>query len=441
MPKLFGTSGVRGPADTLFTSEFCQKLGVSFSKFLSNHQQFGPICIGIDNRQSSPRIQSSLLQGLALQGREVVNLGVVPVPATHYAHLSSSFVGAIMVTGSHIDTESNGVKFFALKEEITKAHESEIESLFDQCTHQISDIKYPISNSDLGFNNYLENLLAHLDSPIKINKVVLDTGNGGQTEVIKGLFREANIPFVSINDHLQESLLSRDTESDGSFQELSEKVISEDADLGVGFDSDGDRLVVADHTGKIIPGDYLGSLISQYFAGESIVCPVNVSNVVHFLSKEIFRTKVGSPFVIEKMKSTGSIIGFESNGGVIHGDNMYSRDGGLSLVRVLNILNWTKSNLKDLIDKFPHFHQIKTKFDCPFEQYQNIYDQAQTFLMPKFIDRTDGVKLILDDSSWVLFRGSGNAPEFRIFVESDSITKATDLKTQALKFSKNIVHV
>ena len=441
MPKLFGTSGVRGPAATLFTSEFCQKLGVSFARFLSNHQQLGPVCIGIDNRQSSPRIQSSLLQGLALQGREVVNLGVVPVPAAHYAHLSSSFVGAIMVTGSHIDTESNGVKFFAFKEEITKSHESEIESIFDNISSQFLDTKYQILNTDLGFNNYLENLLAHLDSPIKINKVVLDTGNGGQTEIIKALFREANIPFAAINDHLQESLLSRDTESDGSFQELSEKVVSEHADLGVGFDSDGDRLVLADHLGKIIPGDYLGSLISQYFAGESIVCPINVSNVVNYLSKEVYRTKVGSPYVVEKMKSTSSILGFESNGGVIHGDNMFSRDGGLSLVRVLNILNWTKSNLKDLIDKFPHFHQIKTKFNCPFDQYQNIYDQAQSFLIPKFIDRTDGVKLILDDSSWVLFRGSGNAPEFRIFVESDSITKATDLKIQALKFARNIVHV
>jgi len=441
MPKLFGTSGVRGPASTLFTPQFCQNLGVAFATFLSNHQQFGPVCIGIDNRQSSPRIQSSLLQGLALQGREVTNLGVVPVPAAHYAHLSSAFAGAIMVTGSHIDVNSNGVKFFALKEEITKAHESEIESLFSQINSTILNSQFSILNSDLGFNNYLENLLAHLELPVKINKIVLDPGNGGQTEIIKSLFREANIPFIAINDHLQEPLISRDTESDGSFKALSEMVVTQKADLGVGFDSDGDRLVLVDHTGKVIPGDYLGSLICQYFAAESIVCPVNVSNVVHYLSKEVFRTKVGSPFVIEKMKSTGSIIGFESNGGVIHADNMYSRDGGMSLVRVLNILSWTKSNLKDLIDKFPHFYQFKTKFDCSHDQYQKIYDATRTFLIPKEIDQTDGVKLILDDSSWVLFRGSGNAPEFRIFVESDSLTKATDLKNQALTFAKSIVHV
>src|SRR3989344_6322006 len=336
MPKLFGTSGVRGPADILFTKDFSVRLGAAFARFLSNHQQFGPVCIGLDSRDSSPRIQSELLQGLALQGREVVNLGVIPVPATHYAHLSGPFSGAIMVTGSHIDIQSNGVKFFALKEEITKTHESEIESLFNQSTYQISDIKYPMSNSNIGFNNYLENLLSHLELPIKINKVVLDPGNGGQTEVIKNLFREANIPFVAINDHLQEPLISRDTESDGAFEDLSQLVLAEKADLGVAFDSDGDRLVLADQTGRIIPGDYTGSLICQYFAAESIVCPINVSNVVHYLSKEVFRTKVGSPFVIEKMKSTGSVLGFESNGGVIHGDNMYSRDGGISLVRILN---------------------------------------------------------------------------------------------------------
>lgn len=441
MTKLFGTSGVRGPADILFTQEFSFRLGAAFATFLSNHQQFGPVCIGIDSRDSSPRIQSALLQGLTLQGREVVNLGVVPVPATHYAHLSGPFAGAIMVTGSHIDIKSNGVKFFALKEEITKAHESEIESIFDNVSFQPLDTKYQILNTDLGFTNYLENLLAHLELPVKMKKIVLDTGNGGQTEVIKTLFREANIPFVAINDHLQDTLLSRDTESDGSFQELSEKVVAEKADLGVGFDSDGDRLVLVNHTGYVLPGDYLGSLISKYFSGESIVCPINVSNVVHYLSKEVFRTKVGSPFVIEKMKDTGSVIGFESNGGVIHGDSMYSRDGGMTLVRALNILTWTDKTLKELIDQFPHFYQLKTKFDCPFDQYQKLYELSKLFMVSKEIDTTDGVKLILDDSSWVLFRGSGNAPEFRIFVESDTVTKATDLLNHALEFCKKIIHV
>jgi phosphomannomutase len=371
MTKLFGTSGVRGPADTLFTQEFSFRLGVAFANFLSNHQQFGPVCVGIDNRVSSPRIQSALLQGLTLQGREVVNLGVVPVPATHYAHLSGPFAGAIMVTGSHIDIKSNGVKFFALKEEINKSHESEIESLFENVSPQSLATKYQILNTDLGFTNYLENLLSHLEQPVKFNKIVLDTGNGGQTEVIKTLFREANIPFVAINDHLQEPLLSRDTESDGSFQELSEKVISEKADLGVGFDSDGDRLVLVDHEGSVVPGDYLGSLICKYFAAESIVCPVNVSNVVHYLSKEVFRTKVGSPYVIEKMKDTSSIIGFESNGGVIHGNSMYSRDGGMTLVRALNILTWTNKSLKDLTDQFPHFINSKPNSTVPLINIKN----------------------------------------------------------------------
>lgn len=445
MPQanLFGTSGIRGLANILFTPVFCYKIGRVFATFLNNHHCFGSVSIGIDSRQSSPNIAKFITQGLNKEGREVTYLGVIPVPAANLSIINGGFVGSIMVTGSHIDMNSNGVKFFFSKEEIDKDQELEIENIFAHLPNDEPPIgeSSHSQNSDSGVNNYLEHLLSITDLPNQKLKIVFDPGNGGQTECISTYFRETGFNFVPIQAHLQDPLISRDTEVDGSFKILQETVLSEKADLGVGFDSDGDRVVFVDHTGIFVNGDYSGSLIAQHFAADSVVVPINVSNVVNYLGKQIFRTKVGSPHVIQAMHHFDSLVGFESNGGVIHADTMYSRDGGTTMVKMLNILKWTKKPLADLIGSLPHFILLKIKLDCPTDRYQQIYNQTEKYLHPKSIDKTDGVKLILDDSTWVLFRGSGNAPEFRVFVESNTATKANQLLADSVNFVKKIINV
>ncbi|MEK7524977.1 MAG: hypothetical protein AAB548_01235, partial [Patescibacteria group bacterium] len=438
--SLFGTSGIRGPARTLFTPQFCFDIGRAFAFFLGKHGQKGTIAIGIDTRASSPHIAQNLIYGLRHAGRAVIHLGAIPVPAACYSLQSMSITGALMVTGSHIDIDSNGVKFFAFKEEIGKTDEQEISDYYYQIREQVKPepIRGVIPQSAAGLNNYLEMLLSLIDYPLPKLKIVFDPGNGAQTEVITTLLRELGLEYVAINAHSQEPLISRDTETEGVFAALAEKVKEEHADFGVGFDSDGDRAVFVDSAGNFIPGDYTGTILAKWNAADTVVCPINVSSVINHLGKEVVRTRVGSPYVIEAMKKYGANFGFESNGGCIHGDTMLTRDGGATFVKMLNIIKWSKKSLGELVGELPHFYIRRAKFDCPTDKFSSILAQAKKFQKAIQIDETDGVKLVLDANTWVLFRPSGNAPEFRIFVESNTATKADQLLDQALDFAKKI---
>ena len=438
--SLFGTSAIRGPATSLFTPQFCFDIGRAFAFFLDEHGQKGTIAIGIDTRASSPHIAQNLISGLHHAGREVIHLGVIPVPAACYALQSLAVTAAVMVTGSHIDIASNGVKFFAFKEEIGKTHEQEISDYYYQIREQVKPepIRGVIPQSNAGLNNYLEMLLSLVDHPLPKLKIVFDPGNGAQTEVIGTLLRELGIEHTAINANIQEPLISRDTETEGVFDALQARVKEEHADFGVGFDSDGDRVVFVDSAGNFIPGDYSGALLAKWFAADTVVCPVNVSAVINFIGKEVVRTRVGSPYVIAAMKKYGTDFGFESNGGCIHGDIMLTRDGGSTFVKMVNILKWTKKSLGELVGDLPKFYIRRAKFNCQIEKFPHILEQAKKFQKVISLDTTDCVKLILDANTWVLFRPSGNAPEFRIFVESNTATKVDQLLNQALDFAKKI---
>lgn len=440
MKTLFGTSGIRGPATTLFTPQFCFDLGRTFAIFLDQNKQIGNVAVGIDTRTSSPHIAQNLIYGLRYAGRDVIHLGAVPVPAVNYSILSMGVVAAIMVTGSHIDVESNGVKFFANKEEISKDQEQQISDIYQDQKEKGSPVALvgTIPQSNQGVNNYIEMLLSLADHPLPPIKLVIDPGNGGQTEVMKTVLRELGADFTVINGQIQEPLISRDTETDGAFKILQEKVIEEHADLGVGFDSDGDRCVFVDKKGNFIPGDYSGTILTKWHAADSVVCPVNVSNVINYIGKEVIRTRVGSPYVIAGMKKYGANFGFESNGGVIHEDVMLSRDGGTTFIKMLNILKWSKLPLHELVGELPKFYIRRAKFDCPPEKFNLILEKARGFLTSQSLDTTDGLKLILDENTWILFRPSGNAPEFRIFVESNQETKANQYLDHALTFAKQL---
>jgi len=442
MQKLFGTSGIRGPVQTLFTPQFCFDIGRTFSIFLDKHDQKGTIALGTDSRTSSPHISNSLFSGLIYEGREVIDLGAIPVPATHYSILSTPTIASVMVTGSHIDMASNGVKFFSFGEEILKEHEAEIEKVYFGLKQKIphKDLAGNITQSDAGLKNYVNLLLKLADSPLPTTKIVVDPGNGAQTETMRMTLNTLKQKTYFINDNIQDDLMSRDTEADGAFEQLREEVIKHKADLGIGFDSDGDRVIFIDHKGNFIPGDYSGTILAQFNNTNEIIVPINVSNVIDQIGKQVIRTKVGSPFVVAAMKKYGAGFGFESNGGGIYADVMMSRDGGTSVIRMLNILKWSKKTLKQLADSLPKFYIAKQKFDCPRDKNKKILTAAKKFLKPQKTDETDGLKLILDNSTWVLFRPSSNAPEFRVFTHSDSKTKTTQLMKDALDFAQKIAN-
>lgn len=442
--KLFGTSGIRGPADTLFTSNFCTKLGYVFGSWLTSKGKSGYVAVGMDPRESSPRIKQNIIRGLTAAGWEIIDQGVLPTPAlTYFCKQTSSIGGAVMITGSHITANLNGVKLLINGEEVTKEHEQEIEKLFSSLpTPQNKFIDPAIEHRTTAADLYLEMLHGLADTPYPGWKIVLDTANGTQTEIFKQLFSDLNLDFICTGDcDLQSpTFIPRDTEVQSAFTDLIRDVLGNHADFGIGFDADGDRVIFVDDQGRYIPGDYSCSLIAKYSDSSSIVTPISSSSVVDHLDKQVYRTKVGSTHVVAKMKEVGATFGFEANGGGISAEIFYGRDGGSTAIKILNLLKKHRLKLSQAYDQFPSYYLFRDKVDCPTQLFDQIYSRIREKYMSHPLDDLDGLKIDLGNNDWILFRASGNAPEFRVFTQSSNKHQAQKLGTEGLDYVKSIIH-
>jgi phosphomannomutase/phosphoglucomutase len=438
--SLFGTTGIRGDAKELFTNQFSFDLGRTFALFLKAEGQVGRVAVGIDPRESSPRIRIAFASGLIYEGYEVFDEGVAPIPAINYIlKAEPSFCGSTMVSGSHIKPHLNGLKFFAFQEEISKEHEVKIEKIYQELKEKVkfSDKSEVITPDDSALLAYKDYLVSKAVLPYPAWRVVVDPGNGAQSDAAPWVLRQLGLDVIELNASVQGEFYSRDTEVEGDFAELQEKVVSEKADFGIGYDSDGDRAVFIDEKGAYVPGDYTGSLLAREAVGESVVTPINTSQVVEKTGKRVTRTKVGSSQVVAKMKEIGASFGFEANGGGIF-QEMLSRDGGRSSVEILNILAKTKGTFSELVATLPKYYLARDKVEYEWSQKDKIIAAAKEQFKGEKVEDLDGLKIWLTGSSWILFRSSLNAPEFRVFVESQDKIEADNLLKQGLALVKEI---
>lgn len=442
-PKLFGTSGIRGDAEKLFTNQFCFDIGRSFAEFLTKHNQKGPVAIGMDPRFSSLRILRSVSRGLLFENRQVFNQGIAPVPAMNFVLKAFPYAGSIMVTGSHIAENLNGLKFFAFQEEISKKGELEIERIYSVFKQKVLFKKVKTNLKPLeeeGAKQAYQKMLNGLaNSPYPHWQVVVDAGNGAQAGFMTEIFVRLGINVIALNNSLKNKFISRDTEVEGAFAPLQKKVIAEKADFGIAFDADGDRVIFVDEKGKFVPGDYTGALLAKYSKSDIVITPINTSQVANFLGKKVIRTKIGSGHVIEAMKKHQAAFGFEANGGGISAEVMMSRDGGSTAIKILNLLKKSGKRFSEFIGTLPRYALYRTKVACPTNLYKKIYLNAKKNFPGKKTENLGCLKIWIDDSSWILFRGSGNAPEFRVFAEAKKANQAKKLADEGMKLVKDII--
>ncbi|MBI3290387.1 hypothetical protein HYZ78_03250 [Candidatus Microgenomates bacterium] len=443
--SLFGTSGIRGDAEKVLTDEFCASIGRSFVKFLDKHNASGAIAVGMDPRQSSPRIKTALFHGLANGGRNLLDEGICPIPAMCWLQKQQDVAGTIMITGSHIAPNLNGLKFFAFDEEITKGHEKEIEEIYNNLASQ----GVPFRGRDGGVEIYQETraqelykqMLKDQAGSLKKMKVVVDCANGAQSVVIPDLLRELGMDVVKVNCDPESNFIARDTDTDDKafIDDLKMSVAREKAAIGIAFDGDGDRLVFIDETGNFVLGEYSCSLIAKDEPGDVIVATIASSAVVDTVGKKVVRTKVGSPYVIAAMKENNADFGFEQNGGAVFAKNMYTRDGGSVMIKILSLFSDFNGNFSELVATLQKFHMHRTKVDCPTELNNQIINGVKEKFHGVRVDETDGLKIWQDEKTWILFRPSANAPEFRVFAESDNDSKSAKLLSDGISFVKGII--
>ncbi len=466
MSVKFGTSGLRGLSvdlmgrtTAIYVTAFAQYL-LSTGRAV----QGSKIYVGLDFRDSSPSIAQTAMQALHQAGLTPVNCGTVPTPALAY-HAMKNASASLMVTGSHIPADRNGIKFYRPDGEIDKADENDIVTR----AAEISAATSATETSILVFENRMN---AVEDQFYIRNQSILAPGALAGLRV--GVYQHSTVARDILLKVLSfygakttalgrsESFIPVDTEavSEQTLALLKIWAASKDYDVFVSADGDGDRPLVADENGKPVRGDIVGLLTAEFLKAQTIVTPVTSnSSIEKEVSAKVIRTRVGSPYVIAGMNEASAenpkgIMGFEANGGVLTASNFVLASGELSplptrdcFLPILAVLNFSKGNGKPLSQSLAQRNFSAADGDrlenFPLEDSAALMmylkaspENLSTYLKDigtvSSASNIDGLRITLTDGSIIHYRPSGNAPELRCYTEAKSEAAARDLLKRGL---------
>lgn len=445
----FGTSGVRGLVSEL-TNEVAYAFAVAFWQAAGNGSR---VVIGHDLRPSSPQITTACMAAMRDLGVEVVYVGALATPAVAY-YASILKAPAIVVTGSHIPFDRNGIKFYSVDGEINKAHEELISSAEVSLPEILECPMLP--EVDLGaksayLSRYIDCFGQDLCSGMKI---AIYQHSSVARDLLSELFEAMGAEVVALGR--TEQFVPIDTEAVRS-EDIDQAKLwasEERFDLLVSTDGDADRPLIADETGTFFRGDILGVLTAKAVGAETVVTPVS-SNTALELSGwfgQTIRTRIGSPYVIAGMESVadGIVAGFEANGGFLLGSDVSlnasilsalpTRDAVLPMLAVIYLAKQKQLNASQLSTELPkrftasdRIPGIATEWSQSMLQSLNNGQLQFESLMPRSlggilsVDQTDGYRVEFDTQTIVHLRPSGNAPELRCYVEMSSELDALEL--------------
>ncbi len=447
MAKFFGTNGIRGIFSEDFTLEFVHDMTLAIGTYFKK----GPVLIGYDGRDSSPAICKVVSSALNSIGIDCNIAGIVPTPCLEFAVKALGYSGGLMITASHNPPHYNGIKPAAYDGvEISRDDELIIEDIYLQKSWiQNPDTYGTTGKEDRTIDVYLKGIISHIDSKLiesKHFKVVLDLGNGAQAVSAPNFCKMLQCETFLINEKIDGSFPGRGSEpTPQNLSKLSESVITNNADVGIAFDGDGDRSIFCDNKGNILTGDKSALALMRHILKKNpnslVVTCLNSGSNTEVLAREfnskVIRTKVGSVEVSRKMVPTDALIGFEENGGFMYGKHNQVRDGCMTLALMLDLLATSEKSIYEYVTSLPSSFTTKDKIACSPENVSKLI-MALKSEFPNS-DTTDGIKITIDPKNWVMIRPSGTEPIVRVYAESESQEKLDALMSEYVKKINSII--
>ncbi len=452
----FGTSGARGLV-TEFTTEVCTAFTISFLDAMKKSFEFKKIAVAMDNRPSSPEISSIICGAIKAYGYEVDFYGVIPTPALALQAMADK-IPSIMITGSHIPFDRNGIKFYRPDGEISK--DDEIAILNN--TNQIVDVNsYLPKVEDTAATNYINRYANYFgENCLDGLKIGIYEHSSAGRNLYSKLFTNLGAEVISLGR--SDEFIPIDTEAVSDEDKQRGKDWSKEYNFDTIFstDGDGDRPLIADENGDWLRGDIVGLMTSNILGVKALAVPVSCNTAIEksgFFEK-VKRTKIGSPYVIEafeELNTYKSIAGFEANGGFLLGsaleqngtilDALPTRDALLPFIVLASFTVKEKTRLSKLIENlpkrftssdriqnFPREKSIKL-INKGVENPNNLLEMLG-FENLKIVDinQIDGLRLTFDNDVIIHLRPSGNAPELRCYVETNNQDTSDKLVKQTL---------
>jgi len=423
--KYFGTDGIRGRVgEAPITADFFLKLGWAAGTVLTrNAVGKKRVLIGKDTRVSGYMFESALEAGLIAAGVDVDMLGPMPTPAIAYLTRTFRAAAGIVISASHNAVEDNGIKFFGadgykLSDEI----ELEIEALLDQplVTNGSNYLGKARRITDAA-GRYVEFCKGSLPSGFNLRgmKVVLDCAHGATYDVGPKVFKELGATTITMGN--QPNGFNINDQCGSTYTAgLSAAVLDHQADLGIAFDGDGDRVLFIDDRGDLVDGDELLFIIAQhrhkFQGGCNGVAGTQMSNLglelaLAEMKIPFVRTKVGDRYVVEAMKEHSWVLGGEGSGHVLCSDLNTTGDGIVSALQVLRAVVDSGKSLRELkigMSKLPQL-MINVRLSQKIDLSD---DEAINYAVAEVEEKLAG-------RGRVLLRPSGTEPLIRVMVEGE----------------------
>ncbi len=441
MLHVFRQNDIRGVAGKDLTDEFVEELGRAMASFYHKNQ-VDTISLGYDCRLSSPGFKNRLTKGLVESGINVVDIGMGPTPLVYFSLFHLPVGGGVMITGSHNPANENGFKVCLGKSTAFGEQIQEIGRLMEKKNYHYANAKLTFHPLSGDYVQYLQSVIH--PGPRKM-KIVVDAGNGTGNLVAVDLYKRLGWEVVDIfsepdgrfpNHHPDPTLPE-------NINALAAEVKSNEADLGIAFDGDADRIGVVDTQGRILWGDqlmilYAKQILSQHpqakIIGE-VKCSQTMFDKIREMGGEPIMWKVGHSMIKAKMKEENALLAGEMSGHLFFADRYYGYDDAVYAgARLIEILSHSGLTLAQMVDELPKTYATpEIRFECPDDQKFPLVEKlVKTFSERNQVIAIDGAR-ILFEHGWGLVRASNTQPVLVLRFEGDSPESLKQIEDEVRK--------
>ncbi|MEZ5490372.1 MAG: phosphoglucosamine mutase [Gammaproteobacteria bacterium] len=423
--RYFGTDGIRGTVGQApITPDFMLKLGWAAGKvFAGKGNGRNKILIGKDTRISGYMFEAALEAGVTAAGVDIYMLGPMPTPAIAYLTRTLRAQAGIVISASHNPFEDNGIKFFSGRG--TKLEDEFEWAIEEQLTKDVTTVASSLLGKATRVNDaagrYIEFCKSTVSSSLKFNglKVVLDCSNGSTYHIAPAVFEELGAKVKAIGVSPDGLNINHQCGSTAP-ENLQRTVVETQADVGIAFDGDGDRVIMVDHTGALVDGDEILYVIARDRQRRNIdfggVVGTKMTNlglelVLREMQIPFTRTDVGDRYVLAEMLARNWDLGGESSGHIICQDINTTGDGIVSALQAMEALVHCEQPLAEVKREMRKMPQSMINVRLPSKQ--DISANEVVLAAVAEVENT------LGGSGRVLLRPSGTEPVIRVMVEGE----------------------
>ena len=429
--RLFGTDGVRGRAgERPLDVETIRRLGGALVRALPRAAEQHHLLIGRDTRESGSWIERELAYGATCAGGAVASAGIISTPAIAYLTRESHFDAGVVISASHNPFEDNGIKVFSgVGEKFTEGLEREIEAVVADRSWHVPDGAAPdVPVQDLS-EHYLGHARAALPdaATLRGTRLAIDCANGATVTIAPRLFAELGFEVTACGCEPNGRNINLACGSTHP-EDLSRLVVERGCRLGVAFDGDGDRAIFVDHRGRIVDGDAIMLLAARYLQregrlnGNAIVATVMSNIGLEIALREsgigLVRCPVGDKYVMEELIKGGLSLGGEQSGHIILSDFLFTGDGLVTALSVLQVMAATGRELADLAGELTTYPQVLLNV--------RVREKRDLRQVPGVVEVMADVERRLGTSGRLLVRYSGTEPLLRVMLEGQDQAQIQD---------------